>query len=66
MYVAHFQGLDLYRAATGKLTYRVNLSDTAEGVGPVDVNGNTIYAVIGKGQVYALRHPRIKGKELEV
>ncbi|MGA7623693.1 MAG: PQQ-binding-like beta-propeller repeat protein [Candidatus Acidiferrales bacterium] len=58
IYISHLQGLDLCRSGNGEVASKIKLSGQGHGVGLVDVKQSTIYALTGKGHVYALRHPR--------
>jgi outer membrane protein assembly factor BamB len=58
-YISHFEGLDLCRSSNGELASEIKLTERGDGVGLVDVKQGTIYALTGKGYVYALRHPTV-------
>jgi hypothetical protein len=59
IYVSHLQGIDVRRPASGTLVCKIERKSGSSGIGLVDVKGNTIYALVGDGYVYALRHPTV-------
>jgi hypothetical protein len=59
IYVSHLQGIDVRRQAKGTLVCKIEEKSGSSGIGLVDVKGNTIYALVADGHVYALRHPAV-------
>lgn len=57
IYISHFGGIDILSQANGTMTGKIRLETAPAEIGPVDVNGNVIYALTGDGCVYALKHP---------
>jgi hypothetical protein len=57
IYVSHLQGIDVRRQVSGTLVCKIEEKSGSSGIGLVDVKGNTIYALVGDGYIYALRHP---------
>jgi outer membrane protein assembly factor BamB len=59
IYFCHLEGVDVCRPESGDVVCKIKLDEQCSRVGLVEVKQNTIYALSGKGNVYALRHPRI-------
>jgi outer membrane protein assembly factor BamB len=59
IYFCHLEGVDVCRPESGDVACKIKLGEQCSRVGLVEVKQNTIYALSGKGNVYALRHPRI-------
>jgi len=57
VYIAHLEGIDVCRPDTGEVICAIKHGERSEGIGPVEVSGNKIYALTGDGYAYALRHP---------
>jgi hypothetical protein len=58
IYFCHLEGVDVCRPESGDVVCKIKLGEQCSRVGLVEVKQNTIYALSGKGNVYALRHPR--------
>jgi outer membrane protein assembly factor BamB len=59
IYFCHLEGVDVCRPESGDVVCKIKLDEQRSRVGLIEVKRNTIYALSGKGNVYALRHPRI-------
>lgn len=58
IYLSHLRGIDILRPSTGALVSRIAMNgDSGGGIGLVDVADAKIYALVGDGTIYALRHP---------
>ena len=58
IYMSHLNGISAFRPNNGCLIWDIRLADDRpEGVGLVDVREKVIYALTGKGHIFALRHP---------
>jgi len=62
IYISHLEGIDLRHPKSGVLLCKIERSDIPEGSSLVDVKQNTIYALTGDGNVYALRHPNVRNE----
>jgi hypothetical protein len=59
IYGSHLDGVNLCRPGNGVSICDIRLNQRHEGVGLVDVRKSIIYALTGRGYVYALRHPPV-------
>jgi hypothetical protein len=59
VYLSHLDGVNVCRPGDGASICDIRLSQRHEGLGSVNSTKNTIYALTGRGWVYALKHPRI-------
>jgi PQQ-like domain len=57
VYISHLEGIDVCQPSTGDVICAIRHGERSEGIGPVEVSRNTIYALTGDGYVYASRHP---------
>jgi PQQ-like domain/PQQ enzyme repeat len=56
MYESHFEGVNIRHPSNGELLSEIRFPEL-EDAGLVDVKDGTIFALTGRGTVYALRHP---------
>ena len=60
LYMSHLHGIHLMQPTTGCLLCQLTTKqDSGGGMAPVDMSDKAIYALSGKGTVYALRHPKV-------
>jgi outer membrane protein assembly factor BamB len=57
LYVSGLHGVDVCDSGTADCLSRITTDDSRGGVGLVDVKEGAIYALIGSGGVYGLKHP---------
>lgn len=57
VYISHLEGIDVCKPDTGDVICSIRHGERAEGIGPIEVSANKIYALTGDGCVYASRHP---------
>lgn len=58
VYFCHLEGVDVCQPESGDVVCKIKLDEQRSRVGLIEVKRNIIYALSGKGNVYALRHPR--------
>jgi outer membrane protein assembly factor BamB len=58
VYLSHLGGIDVFRPSSGTFLYQLKAENRSRrGTGLVDVKDANVYALMGDGCVYALRHP---------
>jgi outer membrane protein assembly factor BamB len=57
VYISHLEGIDVCEPDKGDVICAIRHGEPLEGIGPVEVYGNKIYALTGNGYIYASRHP---------